>query len=72
MLSNTFTYFMIFCIKYISIIKKELHRAYMCALIREYRPLPKIDIKITLWNYHFNMYTCGGFILIFGKTNTIM
>lgn len=52
MLSNKFTYFMMFCIKYISITKKKNCINYhMCALIREYRPLPKIDIKITLWNY---------------------
>ena len=25
-----------------------------------------------LWKVEKHMYTCGGFILIFGKTNTIM
>ena len=28
----------------------------------------KIGLKLNNWH----MYTCGGFILIFGKTNTIM
>ena len=28
----------------------------------------KIGLKLNDWH----MYTCGGFILIFGKTNTIM
>ena len=28
---------------------------------------------LTLFSYFYKgMYTCGGFILIFGKTNTIM
>ena len=33
------------------------------------------DILLVVYNIHIgvmNMYTCGGFILIFGKTNTIM
>ena len=34
--------------------------------------LDLIDTKPYIKKANFNMYTCGGFIMIFGKTNTIM
>ena len=42
--------------------------------LREYSWLSVVlgSISFYLTNNGEHMYTCGGFILIFGKTNTIM